>query len=179
MKSYTRANDEVQDLAKHIVKVFHADLNDAGLRIDYVFVATDSEEAPALTLHGVTCMAIARIIGPKERAKGLGDCEVVIDEARWIGKTSAEKQAILDHEINHFELRRNKKGRVKLDPNGRPMLSTRKHDIDVGHFIEVAKRHGINSMEVQQMAHIYLEYKQELFSFAQDADLLKRLEAAG
>lgn len=175
MKTYTRANEQVSDLAKHLIKLFHAELQDAGIRIDYVFVSTDSEDAPALSLHGNACMAIARIIGPKERAKGLGDSEISIDEALWIGKTTAEKEAILDHELHHFELRRNKKGRVKLDPNGRPLLKMRKHDYDIGHFVHIAKRHGAASMEVQQMTRIYLQHKQTLFDFAQDADLLRRL----
>lgn len=178
-KSYSKASDDVRDRSAHLIKVFHTDLRDAGLRIDWLFVATDAEDgSPALTHGGYPADAVISVVGPKERALGNGDVKCVIDEARYLTMTAAEKDALLDHEIYHVELKRNKYGKVKLDEHGRPKVGMKKHDVQIGHFVEIAKRHGAASGEVQQMTGIYLKYRQELFSFAQDADLLKRLESA-
>lgn len=169
-KTYSKAGDAVRDRADHLIKVFHQDLKDAGIRIDWLFVAHDDpdNEKPALTHGGYPADAVISVVGPKERALGNGDVKCVIDESRYIAMSDAEKDGLLDHEIYHIELKRDKKGRVKLDEHGRPKVGMRKHDVQIGHFVEIAKRHGIASGEVQQMTRIYLAHKQTLFAFVND-----------
>lgn len=169
-KTYSRCSDEVKERAQHLIKVFHPALQDAGIRIDWLFVATDDEEegAHALTHGGYPADAVISVVGPKERALGNGDVKCVIDEARYLTMTDAEKDGLLDHEIYHVELKRNKHGIVKLDEHGRPKVGMRKHDHQYGWFSEIAKRHGIASGEVRQATRMFLNHKQDYFAFIKD-----------
>lgn len=179
MKIYSKAPDECTTRVQHLIKCFHQPLRDAGLRVDVLSVVNDDPDSPALTHQGYSAAAVIRVLDSKQRAKGSGDVEIVIDEAHYLMMNDAQKDALLDHEIYHVELRvSNKTGRVKLDEHGRPKCGMRKHDIQIGHFIEIAERHGPASMEVKQMTQIYLQHKQVLFDFAIDSDLNKRLESA-
>jgi len=151
MKSYTPASEEVQERALALIRRFHPDLARVQVRIDFIFVSTDSEDAPALTPGGYPAQAVVKIIGPKERAMERGDAEIVIDEANWNDLTAAERDALLDHELYHLEVAMNKNGtREKRDCCGRPVLKMRKHDRQFGWFDAIARRHGSASLEVIQ-----------------------------
>lgn len=177
-KTYSRAPDEVTDRVAHLIKCFYPALRAAGVKIDLLSVSTDSEDAHALTHAGYPAYAVVRAVGIKERAKGAGDAEITIDEARYITMTSEEKDALLDHEIHHIELKMSKTGMVKLDCRGRPKLGMKKHDYQFGWFREIAERHGRASIEVKQATILFLREKQVLFDFAMTKDVVNRLEAA-
>ena len=78
----------------------------------------------------------------------------------------AKKDALLDHELYHLEVQRNKHGKPKLDCNRRPKLTMRLHDRQYGWFDEIAQRHGSASIECQQAMGLYLAGKQTYFQFA-------------
>jgi hypothetical protein len=167
-KSYSKAPDECHGRVGHLIKLFRPDLRDAGLTIDLISVTNDDPEGEALTHQGYPAYAVVRVVDSKGRTMGRGDAEIVIDEAKYITMTDAQKDALFDHEIHHIELKLNKKGRVKLDENGRPKIGLRKHDIQVGWFEEIAKRHGAASLECKQATQIYLQHTQTLFAFIRE-----------
>lgn len=167
-KVFSKAPDECHDRVKHLIKLFRPDLRDAGLRIDLISVTNDDPEGEALTHQGYPAYAVVRAIDSKGRTMGRGDAEIVIDEAKYITMTDAQKDALLDHEIHHIELKLNKKGRVKLDENGRPKIGMRKHDVQIGWFEEIAKRHGQASIECKQATQIFLSGAQTFFAFVGD-----------
>lgn len=160
MKSYSKMPDETTDRVAHILKLFHREVFDAGVKIDLISVATDGDK-PALTLHGYSCAAVVRVTNVKERTKGLGDAEIVFDEEHYLTMTDAEKDALIDHELEHIELRMDKKtGKVKLDCRGRPKLGMKKHDAQFGWFRAIAERHGMASLECKQAANLFIAEKQ-------------------
>ena len=166
MKSYTPASDAVRDRALALIKRFYPDLVDVQIRIDYIFVSTDTEDAPALTHGGYPAQAVVKILGPKERAMERGDAEIVIDEERWNELTDAEQDALLDHELYHLEVVKNKlKTRAKRDCCGRPVLKLRKHDRQFGWFDAIAARHGKASLEVKQFTDFEAETGQLYLGF--------------
>jgi hypothetical protein len=167
MKQYSKAPDEVTERAAHLVKLFHTPLRDAGLRVDLISVTSDDPDSPALTHQGYPAAAVVRAVDSKGRTMGRGDAEIVIDEAHYLTMTDAQKDALIDHELYHIELKvSNKTGRVKLDEHGRPKLRMRKHDFQAGWFHEIAQRHGAASLECQQAANLVLTCKQIYFEFA-------------
>lgn len=183
MTTYCKGNDEVYDRAALIQKLFYPELVEAGLKIDILFIATDAEDKPALTHNGYPAAAVVRVLGIKERTMGRGDAEIVIDEARYIDYSEAEKDALIDHEIHHIKLKRYKNtGPVFLDERGRPRLTLKKHDRQYGWFDEIAKRHGTASIEVKQAMRLCIEAKQTYFDFAgmpafAEGSMMKRIEA--
>lgn len=174
-KIYSAAPSGVAERVAHLVKLFHSDLHDAGLKFDLISVADDDPECDApLKLHGYPCAAVVKAVDVKGRAMGRGDVEIVIDEARYIALPDAQKDALLDHEIEHIELQINpKKKRVKLDCNGRPMVKMRLHDVNFGWFTSIAERHGAASMECKQASDLYIGGRQTFFAFIDNEKLLQ------
>jgi hypothetical protein len=78
--------------------------------------------------------------------------------------TDAEKDALIDHELEHIEVKMDGK-RPKLDCRGRPKIGMRKHDYQFGWFRSIAERHGVASGEVHQARTLFLREKQTFFAF--------------
>lgn len=85
--------------------------------------------------------------------------------AEYVGSSPAERAALIDHELYHLELVRDKTDRLKRDYMGRPQLTIRLHDHQFGWFDAIAKRHGETSQECQQAqrfhshAQLYLPFE--------------------
>lgn len=164
-KTYSKAPDECSDRVAHLLKLFHSPLFEAKVKVDVLSVATDGE-GPALSHQGYAALAVVRVTNIKERTKGLGDAEIVIDEERYSQLADAEKDALIDHELYHLEVIIDKKTlRPKLDCRGRPRLRTRKHDHQFGWFREIADRHGAAAIEVKQATKLFLSEAQTYFAF--------------
>ena len=174
MKVYDKCPQSVHDRVAALVAQYHPELKVAEVTFDLMFIArSDDDEGtkPVLTLHGVPALAIARIVPSKERAKGCGDAEILIDRDRYTNMPARKQDALLDHELQHFEVQHDKDGGIKTDDQHRPKLKTRPHDYDFGWFECIARRHGVNSIEVQQARMMYEESGQTLFPFAEPANL--------
>jgi hypothetical protein len=181
MKSYSSVPDECTDRVAHLMQCFHRPLIEAGMKIDLISVATDGDE-PALKLHGYPCAEVVRIVGLKDRSKGHGDAEIVIDEERYQAMSDPERDAVLDHELYHIELNIAEEAKTKggviipkhvvLDAHGRPKLKLRKHDVQTGWFSEIAERHGAASQECKQAAQLVLVGRQTYFAFVGDSACL-------
>lgn len=164
MKTYTKCGSDVADLVAALIKKHRPDLKKHEVTIDLLFVAHDAK-GPALTLHGYGCAAVVRIIGAKDRAAGRADAEIVIDHALWCDFGPDTRKALLHHEITHLQIATDGKARPKADAAGRPVLKMRKHDHQIGWFMEVAKLYGDASIEVQQARTLIEQGKQSYFGF--------------
>lgn len=148
-----------------LVERYHSELAKEKVTFDLLFVINpDDEDGPVLSCHGVPALAVARIVPLKDRVKGCKDAEICIDQRRYEESEPAERDALLDHELQHFELKK-KEETVKRDNAGRPCLKMRKHDFDFGWFEAVARRHGAASPEVRQARQLWT-LRQTLFPFA-------------
>lgn len=144
------------------INQYHSNFNDAKLTFD-VFMAYAPENdagektGPALKLHGYPCGGLVSIVSLKNRVCGRSDAEIVLDGDSWDKLTSAEQDALLDHELEHVVVARDLEGAVIYDTHGRPKLKLKLHDREHGWFDAIAKRHGDASGEVQQARRIVAE----------------------
>lgn len=158
MATYERAGHNFSDMADELIKTVEP-LNwirEVGVKIDYVWAYGARDEdgklvGEAIKHHGVKALGLCRIVSLKDRAKGLGDCEIVLDKDWWDTVDDEERRAVIDHELTHLQL---KKG---TDDLGRPKLKLRKHDHQFGFFTSVAQRHGQYSQERIQAASMLEE----------------------
>lgn len=153
MPTFKKANKATTDLVLQILCDFesHKPLLDRKVRIDVLFAYGDRDEVtgelkgPAIKHHGVQALGICRKVSLKDRTKGMGDVEIVLDGDHWDNEaTEKQQRAILDHELHHI---------FALDDNddlGRPKIKLRKHDYQFGWFKIIAERHGEASVERQQ-----------------------------
>jgi hypothetical protein len=169
MPIYENAPPEVGEIISRMLFKYHGPLEQAGTRIDIVFAKACTDDngdtkGPALKLHGYPCGAIARVISLKDRSKGMGDVEISVDGDQWDTWSEEEKEALIDHELEHFELRV-KDGAVVRDDLDRPKIRMKKHDHQFGWFDAIARRHGPASFEVQQFRAFSDANRQTWLSF--------------
>lgn len=151
MATYNRCPPSVTEMANAILCDFetHKPLLDAKVRIDFIFAYADEGKA-AIRHQGQAALGLCRRLPPKQRAMGRGDAEITLDAAWWELASMAERRALLDHELHHIQVKEGKR-----DDLGRPVLTLRKHDVQIGWFAIIAERHGDFSVERQQARDIY------------------------
>ena len=156
MPSFKKAGPEVAALAALLLEQYetHASIRDNHVKIDFMFANAFVDEKTgepiedAIKHHGVKALGVTTKISLKDRAKGMGDAEVLLDGDWWEQATPEEQAALLDHELHHIV------GTSKRDAIGRPIVALRQHDHQFGWFEVIAKRHGQASQEVQQAARM-------------------------
>jgi hypothetical protein len=164
MPSFQRCDPSVVALAAVLIGEFHEHLQARGVAIDYLFAYADrdpktgEQKGDAITVRGRRSLGRASLNGPKERARGLGDALILLDGDWWQTVDDPERRAVLDHELTHFAVPEE----VVRDKQGRPKLVLREHDVEVGWFREVARRHGSHSAERRQAAEL-IERDGQLF----------------
>lgn len=174
---YKQASKEVHKLCKTLVEENYDKLAKEGVTFDILMAfAPENEEngeptGPAIKLHGYTASAIVSTVPLKNRVKGLSDVEIIIDGLNWEKLNEEERAALLDHELYHVQVSTNSKGETIKDTAGRPKIKMRLHDIQLGWFIDIAKRHGMSSGEVQQ-AQTIVSHAQAFFPFLDNSQLV-------
>jgi len=153
MSWYSIANEEVNLTIQKVMKENHGDLHAAGVTITALIAR--SEEGPAIKVRGSEAAGSIRITKLAERTLGLGDALMTLDGERMVAWTSKRLQAVIDHELRHLMLAKNKKtGQIQLDDEGRPKLRIRPHDFEFGWFARTAELYGEESYEVSQAREI-------------------------
>ena len=157
--SPTNDGDEVLIMFKALIAAIKPLQPLDKVRVDFVWAYADLDDEgnpanDAITLRGHRAYGLCRIINLKDRAKGNGDAEVLIDHDFWETIPEAQQRALLDHELSHIQVCVNKAGVPKFDDLNRPKLKLRRHDIEVGWFSSVAQRHGAHSLEQIQAKQI-------------------------
>lgn len=162
MPTFQRCDERVNAMADELLCEFatHQPLLDAKVKIDFVFAFPDYDEDSgepindALRKNGCKALGICRKLALKDRALGRGDAEISLDGEWWRQSDNSERRALLDHELHHLDVKRNKDGTAQRDDLGRPILKLRPHDHEFGWFEVIAARHGVASQERIQARRI-------------------------
>lgn len=170
MSTYVKCGSEVEQLADELIEKYHSALKKHGVKIDYLFALSKLDDngdpvGPAIKANGYPALGMARIIPLKDRVGGRTDVEVILDGQRWETLADDMKAALLDHELSHFQVKLDENGDHEEDDCGRPKISMRLHDVQVGWFADVAARHGAASVEVHDAQNIVNDFRESIFSF--------------
>jgi hypothetical protein len=152
--SYQLAAETVHQRVARIMETYHRDLFEWELKVAILNAFPEINSEGELCRYAVTCngyraAAAIRFTGIKERVHGIGDAELVIDKEYFDDLNEDEKDALIDHELQHLELRIDGDGNVKTDDINRPVLKLRMHDWQMGGFNAILERHGKNALELQ------------------------------
>ena len=172
MKTYSEASTDLTATVDRMAAEYHDELIQATVGALFVF---DTEESlPCLKHQGYPAAAVVRITPIRDRALGIPDAIITVDRATWQTLSAVQKDALIDHELEHLELvLDDETGKPKYDALERPKLRMRRHDTQLGWFAEVARRHGEASCEVRQARQLIEATGQLYFNFtswAQDCD---------
>jgi hypothetical protein len=174
MATYQNCGPEVGRMVKDLIADHYPELEEAGVTIhcQYAYAARNKDgepKGPALRFGNYPAAAIVRVNSHKHRVQGEKDATIEIDGDHWEELTEAEQVALLDHEICHLEVLRDREGAVKTDNCGRPRLKCRQHDFQIGAFVSVMRRHGPAALEAQALMTASREYVQALFDWDKPA----------
>jgi Putative phage metallopeptidase len=154
---YEPANNEIISLLNQVLHETFPSLIDGKVKIA-VTVRTkfnsDDEEEPSLMLHGAPAYATIRVISRKNRTYVDHDALIELDGPVWKTLSSANKKALIDHEVNHLVHKRDKEQKPKFDDLGRPVLALRPDDWQITGFLAVISRHGPDALEYGSVTRI-------------------------
>jgi hypothetical protein len=171
MPTYSKCPQTVNELMINLMAAYdcYQPLIDAQLKVDLVFAFCDKDETTgeplndAIRHHGTKALGLCSITKLKDRVKGMGDVEILLDGDWWNQADLEQQNAVLDHELYHIVATEDK------DDIDRPKIKMRSHDVDFGWFAAVALRHGQHSMEQQQAKMLCGEmYCQAFFPWVND-----------
>lgn len=170
MPTYTRADSEVYDLIKDLYDECYPDLAEAKVTINALMARptyNDNGEpkGPAIRHEGYPAQATIKVTSLKDRVAGLADAILTIDADNWDNLDEAERLALIDHELYHLELERDKHGHLVSDDHGRPKLKCRLHDWQIGGFAAIRRRRGEASPEHRHIVALADQYGQLLFEW--------------
>lgn len=154
MSTYTKAPEDVCSHAQAVMGRYHGPMHEVGVTVKVLMAhppvdKNDDATGPAISVGGYPALAKIRVLSLKDRVAYGFDTEMVLDADHWDECSDEERDAIIDHELSHLELKL-KEGALVRDDSGRPCLRIVKHDYQFGWFADVARRHGEASIEIQQ-----------------------------
>jgi hypothetical protein len=87
------------------------------------------------------------------------DFVILLNQEAWNAAdfSEADMRALIDHELCHAEVARDKHGGIKVDEQGRTIWRVRGHDIE--EFIEIRARHGDWTATREAYAKVAIERK--------------------
>lgn len=178
--TFQKATQVVLDMFDEIIIRHHSALDSVGAKIDVLMAFRDPEgEVPALMLRGHRALGIASLHPLHLRALGLGDALVRLDGDEWADMSEVRKRALVDHELTHFEVKRDKTGDYIYDDLNRPVLKMRLHDREIGWFDDIALRHGMASEEVRQFASLLSDEAGQSYLRFVDSEVAEAAALAG
>jgi hypothetical protein len=175
-KTFEKAPSEVVKLVRDVMLMHHEPLAEAGVTFDVLMASDideDGENHQALKHHGYPAAAVIKIVSLADRALDNADVRLTIDAATWDSANSAQRRALIDHELMHLVVVLNDMKKPKLDDQNRPKLKMRLHDWQLGGFKDIAKRHGANAFEVQAVRAC----RDEAGQFFWDFDAVRRVSS--
>lgn len=157
MATYRKSDPEVSALVADVMQSTYPELAEHGVTVEVMDALakrnaeTGEPDGPAITHQGWPAMAVVKVNSQRDRAAGLCDARITVDGDEWPRWTDAVRRAVIDHELQHLELRVDEDGAVLLDDCNRPRLRLRPHDFQLGGFSAIVSRHGENAPEFRSL----------------------------
>lgn len=169
MATFDVADTATREQLADVLEKYHPDLVEAGVTVAVLMAYAAKDErtgvakGPALKHANFPAAALVRVNQLRDRVEGKDDATILLCGDSWATRSEEEQLAILDHELTHLEVQRDKDGAIKIDDCGRPKLKIRPHDAQMGVFYEVVKRHKSQAIESQSYAELHKQFTQLCF----------------
>ena len=167
--TYTTAGSEVEAMVASLVRRYHPELQEAEVTFNLLFAAGEDGEPALKAPGGWPACAKVRINNLRNRVAGLADVTIEVDGDQWPNWEDGKRRAVLDHELEHLEVRRSDKGHIKRDDCGRPKLRIRMHDWELAGFDVILDRHKEHAVEFQAAQKLFeRDSVQQVFAFMRE-----------
>jgi hypothetical protein len=157
---FEKAPQDVRELLQLVIQEHHKELADANVSVGVLMQTkfdNDDNELPSLKCHGAYANAVVRVVSRKDRTHRDEDAEITIDAVIWRTLSERCQKALLDHELTHLIVKRDRKTqKFKLDDLNRPCLGMIPDDFTLTGFLDVVRRHGDAALEYQSVTRVHL-----------------------
>ena len=160
---YREAPDEIRNHVAKLATKFHPDLVEADVSIKILLA--HNPDGSALTHASWPAKALVKINNLRDRVAGLPDATLMLDAEVFDGMSTEQQTSLIDHELTHLTVQRNKAGAFRYDDANRPKLRLRPHDWQAGGFDLMVQRHGVESHEAESINAIRGRWVQMELSF--------------
>ncbi len=165
-----RHHPEVIEIGDTLIAESYPDLAEAEVSINYL-LAEPGKRGPALKLNGYACEATVKVNSFLDRVEGKKDVTISLDLEVWESLDEDERIGLVAHELEYLVVKRHAKGeeagQIKTDAAGRPVVGCRRHDIIMGGFESIARRHGSASPEARAARVLKDRYGQLLWEWSE------------
>lgn len=165
--TFDRVDDEVTDCVKRMIDAYHHELRDAEVSVQCLFAMNNESDDPAVKAPGGwPAYAVIRRVPLKQRVAGFRDAEITIDAEKWKDLTEPQRDALIDHELEHLEVQYEGNGPgtpVQIDDWGRPKLKIRQHDYELAGFKAIMDRHPDAALEKLAAKKFADQYGEHIF----------------
>ncbi|MCH8830862.1 MAG: hypothetical protein IID45_14905 [Planctomycetes bacterium] len=164
MPYFTKPKKDVCNFVLEVMRRYHKILTTQKVTIGVLAAwqteAEEKKEEPPLKLNGYKCAATVALTKHKDRVLGVEDAVITIDANFWKDSGDEVRAALIDHELTHLLCVTDKHGVYKKDDGGRPKLSVRLHDFQIGGFYDIIERHGDFAVEKKYVDFVVAKMKQ-------------------
>lgn len=175
-KVFESAEEQVRAYVDRLLEQHHHDLNEAEVQIGLIFVSDfdkDDNPVPSIKLHGAFAAGCISLVKGVAGVFNPYQAQIQIDKLYWDNASEEVRLALVDHEIEHIELVRDKNGIVQTDDRNRTMIKLKPDDWVLTGFMSVVRRHGPNAVEAGSITNIYTSIHPILQEFQVAAERLK------
>lgn len=161
--SFTKDKGEAAEIIEALISRHHPELEEAEVSIGVLWAwpGEDDEDGAVLKLHGYQAAAIIKINKASDRLQGMPDATIKIDAKLWRDRLDDfGRIALIDHELTHLVVLRDKDNHIKSDDAGRPKLKMRLHDVQIGVFDSIIRRYADKSLDGQHVKIVVDAYGQ-------------------
>jgi len=159
-KIYIRATDAERAVLQRVMTTYHPALLQANIKVAMTMARKfDGNEQPVhcVKFAGANAAAITRTIPLRRRVYDEHDAEIEVDGLTWDELSEAQREALLDHELNHIRASVGDDNAVRLDDMGRPKVNLVPDDFTLTGFYAIGRRHGRTALEWRSVSHVHAE----------------------
>lgn len=106
---------------------------------------------------GIIMLGKAKKASDLDRDLAAYDLLIILNREHWEIFDRAQREALIDHELCHLRVAKDKEGELRTDERGRPVYRMRKHDVE--EFTEVIDRHGVYKNDLERFAESIIQSK--------------------
>lgn len=175
-KVFENAEQQVRPYVDRLLEQYHSEIAQAQVQIGLIFVSDfdkDENPIPAIKLHGAFAAGCISLINGVNAVFNPNQCQIQIDKLYWDNASEEVRLALVDHELEHLELVKDKNGITVTDDRNRAKIKLKPDDFVLTGFMSVVRRHGPHAVEAQSVTNVYTQMHPVLLEFQTAAARLK------
>jgi len=163
--TYEKGDEKDYVILQKTIDIYQIRLKDVKIGLIKTYAPRDENgdiKKNAIVRRGGVVYAYINLVHPRNRLFKPYLAEITVDGDKWEEMSDEVKTALLDHELTHISYKLDKRtDEIKKDEDGNPILRLIYDEVNFTAFPDVARKHGVNSIEYQSVQNLKAKYGPE------------------